>query len=254
MKTQIQQELTRLEKELNIRIVYAVESGSRAWGFASQDSDWDVRFIYLHDQDWYLSIDDKKDSIERMLPDDLDLSGWEMRKALKLFRKSNPPLLEWLQSPIVYREHPKLTAELRRLIGDYYNPKACLHHYLHMAEGNFREYLQRDIVRVKKYFYVLRPVLACRWIEQEETVPPIEFRKLVETQIEDEELRREIEGLLVRKMSGDELKSEPKIPVISDFLDEKIHYYQNLLKNYPAAPPPDNTKLNAFFRMALNEF
>lgn len=254
VKTQIQQELLNLEKELNIKIVYAVESGSRAWGFASQDSDWDVRFIYLHRLDWYLSINDKKDSFERMLPRDLDLSGWEMRKTLKLFRKSNPPLLEWLQSPIVYMENSKIMNELRALITEYFNPKACLYHYFHMAEGNFREYLQRDLVGVKKYFYVLRPILACRWIEREGTVPPIEFYKLVETQIEDKNLRSEIDGLLARKIRGDELHTEPKIPLISDFITGKITYYRELLKTFPVVKPPDNLELDKFFKMSLNEF
>lgn len=104
MTTEIQQELSRLEIQHNIQILYAVESGSRAWGFASVNSDWDVRYIYVHRPEWYLHIDDKKDNQEEILPNDIDLAGWELRKALRLFRKSNPPMLEWLDSPIVYRE------------------------------------------------------------------------------------------------------------------------------------------------------
>ena len=104
MTTEIQQELSRLETQHDIQILYAVESGSRAWGFASVNSDWDVRYIYVHRPEWYLQIDDKKDNQEEILPNDIDLAGWELRKALRLFRKSNPPMLEWLDSPIVYRE------------------------------------------------------------------------------------------------------------------------------------------------------
>ena len=207
----IQTQLRHLERQHNIKILYAVESGSRAWGFASTDSDWDVRFVYIHHQDWYLSIDDQKDSIEIMLPNDLDLSGWELRKALKLFRKSNPLLLEWLNSPIIYCEEASVMEQFRGLMADYFNPKSCLHHYLHMAEGNFREYLQGDLVRTKKYFYVLRPILACQWIERTDTMPPTEFQQLFDSQIEAGELRSEIDKLLARKRSGDELKEEPKI-------------------------------------------
>ncbi|MEO0640653.1 MAG: nucleotidyltransferase domain-containing protein, partial [Bacteroidota bacterium] len=105
MNERILHALHQLEEQENIKIVYAVESGSRAWGFASPNSDWDVRFLYIRPEDWYLSIDEKRDVIERMLPDDLDLAGWDFKKALKLFRKSNPPLLEWLRSPLIYLEH-----------------------------------------------------------------------------------------------------------------------------------------------------
>ncbi len=254
MTTLIQTELQNLEHQLNIKILYAVESGSRAWGFASTDSDWDVRFIYIHQRDWYLSIDDKKDSVEIMLPNDLDLSGWEMRKALKLFRKSNPPLLEWLNSPIIYHEEKGVIEQFRGLMTEYFNPKSCLHHYLHMAEGNFREYLQRNLVRTKKYFYVIRPVLACQWIERTDTMAPTAFQKLFETQIEDGELKTEIEKLLARKRSGDELGEEPKIQIINDFLEERIQYYANYVKQFAVKKQSDTEKLNEFFRTTLNQF
>src|SRR5688572_24447307 len=105
MIEEIKRELLRLETGNSIKILYAVESGSRAWGFASTDSDWDVRFIYIHKLEWYLQIEDKKDSLDKILPNEIDLAGWEIRKALKLFRKSNPPMMEWLRSPIVYSEN-----------------------------------------------------------------------------------------------------------------------------------------------------
>src|ERR1041385_8935464 len=199
MKEQIEIELRRLEQQHDIKILYAVESGSRAWGFASTNSDWDVRFIYLHPRDWYLSIDETSSTIEKILPNDIDLSGWELRKALKLFRKSNPPLLEWLRSPIVYLQQSSTADTLRQLMTEYFNAKSCLHHYLHMAQGNFKEYLQRHMVRVKKYLYVLRPILACQWIEQTDTMAPMEFQKLVDTQVTDRNLKSEIEKLLIRK-------------------------------------------------------
>ena len=96
------EELRRIEQAYDVRVLYACESGSRAWGFASQDSDYDVRFIYVHSRDWYLSIEDRRDVIEEPISDSLDISGWELRKTLRLLRKSNPPLLEWLKSPVVY--------------------------------------------------------------------------------------------------------------------------------------------------------
>lgn len=254
MKEQILTELQHLENQHAIKILYAVESGSRAWGFASTDSDWDVRFIYVHCKDWYLSIDDKKDSIEIMLPNDLDLSGWELRKALKLFRKSNPPLYEWLNSPIVYLEEKTTLQRLRSLSTEYFNPKSCLYHYLHMAEGNFKNYLQKDLVRTKKYFYALRPVLACRWIERTNTMPPTEFQHLLDSEMKDGPVKNEIIHLLIRKISGEEIGEEPKIDLIHAYLAEQIQYYRDYLTQFNLKKQPDSEQLNMFFRDTLSVF
>lgn len=102
MEDTIRSRLDAIQASENVCIVYACESGSRAWGFPSADSDYDVRFIYVRPVEWYLSIDDKRDVIECPVEDGLDINGWDLRKALRLSRKSNPPLLEWLGSPIVY--------------------------------------------------------------------------------------------------------------------------------------------------------
>src|SRR5258708_28268733 len=141
MKETILSELDEIQRTEKARIVYACESGSRAWGFPSADSDYDVRFIYVRPRDWYLSIDLERraDVSELLINDELDVSGWDIRKALQLLRKSNPPLLEWLTSPIVYREVSEIADRLRALASEVYSPIACGHHYLHMAQGNYRE-------------------------------------------------------------------------------------------------------------------
>ena len=253
MIEEIRKELLRLECQHDIKILYAVESGSRAWGFASTDSDWDVRYIYIHDLDWYLNIDNKKDSQEEILPNDIDLAGWELKKALRLFRKSNPPMLEWLRSPIVYLQQYSAVERLRELTKEYFNPKSCLHHYLHMAEGNFREYLQKDRVRVKKYFYVLRPILACDWIKQTNTMAPMEFNKLVDSQVTDLYVKTEIQNLLARKIAGEELNEEPKNQILNDFLEQKIEFYNNYVKTIQQPNQPDSVKLNELFKHTINE-
>lgn len=250
---QIEIELKRLEKEKDIKILYAVESGSRAWGFASTDSDWDVRFIYVHRPEWYLSIDDNRDNFEEILPNMIDLAGWELRKTLKLFRKSNPPLLEWLRSPFIYLEQFSTADQMRQLTKYYFNPRSCLYHYLHMAEGNYRDYLQTNIVRVKKYFYVLRPILACKWIETNGTMAPMEFQKLVDTQVESQELRREISNLLKRKKSGEELDKEPRIQIINDFIEHQIEHFNKAVKNYNKENKPETERLDILFRQTLTE-
>jgi uncharacterized protein len=207
MNEEILRRLGEIEREENVRIFYACESGSRAWGFPSADSDYDVRFIYVHPRDWYLSIDveEKRDVIERPINDLLDISGWDLRKALKLPRKSNPPLLEWLSSPIIYKETPGLTDKLRAAVAEFYSPISSFHHYLHMAQGNYREYLKGDIVWIKKYFYVLRPLLAIRWIETEPRPVPMEFQTLVDRCLDSTELKQTIAGLLEKKKAGQEL-------------------------------------------------
>ncbi len=253
MIEKIKKELARIEKESDIKILLAVESGSRAWGFASTDSDWDVRYIYVHRLDWYLKIDDLKDSQEEMLPNDLDFSGWELKKALKLFRKSNPPMLEWLRSPIVYLEQFSTAERLRELSESYFNPKACMYHYLSMARNNFREFLQKDLVRSKKYFYVLRPVLACDWIKEKNSFPPMEFRDLVDSQVKDEKVKTEINELLKRKMAGEELKEEAKIGILNEFLEREIEFYIKFADEIAPNDKPPTELLDAVFKETIFE-
>ena len=253
MTEEIKIELFRLEQQHNIKILLAVESGSRAWGFASTDSDWDVRYIYIHNLDWYFDIDNKKDNQEEILPNDIDLAGWELKKALRLFRKSNPPMFEWLRSPIVYLQQFSTADRLRELTKEYFDPKSCLYHYLHMAEKNFRKYLQKETVKVKKYFYVLRPILACDWIKQTDTMAPVEFQILVDSQVTDENVRIEIMNLLSRKIAGEELKTEPKNHILSNFLEQKIEFYNEYIKSLQQINQPDTEKLNELFRFTINE-
>lgn len=159
--------LHQAEKEHSVKILYACESGSRAWGFESPDSDYDVRFIYAHEKDWYLSFDveRRRDVIEYPIVDEIDCGGWDIRKALHLFTRTNGALLEWLTSPIKYIETGDLANNLRDLAPTCFNKTALCYHYSHMARGNAREYLFSDKVKLKKYFYVLRPLFAIRYIE-----------------------------------------------------------------------------------------
>ncbi|OAB25588.1 hypothetical protein PMSD_27980 [Paenibacillus macquariensis subsp. defensor] len=224
MRGIIIEQLKEIEQHHNVKILFAVESGSRAWGFPSQDSDYDVRFVYIRHPDWYLSIDDKRDVIEVPINDMLDINGWDIRKALKLFRKSNPPLLEWLVSDIQYYEAYGFKEEMLRLRQQVFSPRASLHHYLSMAKGNFRTYLQGDQVKIKKYFYVLRPILACKWIEKYNTNPPILFDELVSDLVMDVHLKREIDDLILRKKAGEELNLQNRVDVINDYIEKEIEH------------------------------
>lgn len=253
MKKTIMQKLKEIEIDNDIKILYAVESGSRGWGFESTDSDYDVRFIYIHRPEWYLSIQDKKDVIELPINDLLDINGWDIKKSLVLYKKSNPTLLEWLSSPIVYMKDTAFSDKLREMLQEYFSSKSCVYHYLHMAEGNYREYLKGDIVRIKKYFYVLRPIMACMWVEKYGTQPPMLFEELMKALQLHNELISEIDKLLIRKKAGIEMKEEGQIKVINEFLEEKIGYFSNYVKSLDMRNKSDFEALDKLFRDTLAE-
>ena len=253
MKERILEEIKRLEELHDIKICYVVESGSRAWGFPSKDSDYDVRFIYVHRKEWYLSIDQKRDVIELPINDLLDMNGWELRKALQLFRKSNPPLMEWLHSGIVYYQAFSLVDKMKAIQEKVFQPHSALYHYLNMAKGNYRDYLQGEQVKIKKYFYVLRPILACMWIEKYNTVPPILFQDLVMDLLGEGELKQEILTLLERKIRGDELKLEPKVTAINEFLENELIRLEEYTKSLKITKENLTPLLDELFREVLEE-
>jgi len=242
----IQKKLPEIEKKHNVKILYAVESGSRAWGFESKDSDYDVRFIYAHPRNWYLTILPKRDVIEYPIEGDFDFSGWDLRKTFFLLNKSNPVLFEWLKSPIIYLKDDYFYNTIDELSKIYFSPKSSIYHYLHMANGNYRQYLQTDIVKIKKYFYVLRPIMACLWIEKFKESPPVEFEKLL-TLIHDKELLEKINKLLTRKKSGMELEPEPKIVVINNFIENTLLHFKETINSFAQEKKPDTTILNEGF-------
>lgn len=238
--------LKNIEQQQNCTILFACESGSRAWGFASPDSDFDVRFIYLKPIEWYLTIDNKVDSINEMLPRDLDLSGWELQKSLRLFSKSNIPLYEWIGSPIIYSKNDHFFECLKNYIPQYFNQKKAIHHYHSIADKMLNEHLQTLSVNIKKLFYILRPMLACLWVMQYKTMPPTVFHELL---IEHEYLSQVhlsfIGDLLLQK----HVTSEQGIIEIPQNIFNWIHSTMNnillLAANIEAKTTLDLTPLNA---------
>jgi predicted nucleotidyltransferase len=252
MENQIHESLARIEATEIVRVLYAVESGSRGWGVESATSDWDVRFIYLRPPQWYLSIQHRCDVLDYPLQNDLDIRGWDLTKALRLFAKSNAPLLEWLRAPIVYREAYSTISALRELSARYFSPKACMHHHLNMAQRPMRECESGDIVPVKKYFYALRPVLACSWIETHSTLPPIPFADLAADRLPGT-LRGAVDDLLECKRAGHELASVPRVPALDRFLTAEIARLQKKLGECTQPPPPDLEELDQIFLDSLRE-
>ncbi|WP_137937653.1 nucleotidyltransferase domain-containing protein [Chitinivorax sp. B] len=222
VRKRIEDELLLIEQQHEVRVLFACESGSRGWGFASPDSDYDVRFIYVHKLDWYLRVEPQRDVIELPINDELDISGWELRKTLQLLHRSNPTLQEWLSSPVVYRQHAMHTQTLRTLAHEFFFLLRGRHHYLAMAHKNFRGYLQDEVVRYKKYLYVLRPLLAVKWIDAGLGVPPMRFADLAAATLTDSALLAEINALLAVKMRAGEADTGPRWPLIHAFIEQEL--------------------------------
>ena len=222
MKNKILRKLRNIEKEHNVKVLYAVESGSRAWGFASKNSDYDVRFVYIHRLEWYLSLEEKRDVIEDKGDGLLDMSGWDIKKALVLFKKSNPPLYEWLESPIVYLEESNFVKGLRKISLNFFSAKTSFYHYLSMLVNNHKDYINQPKVKMKKYLYVLRPLFACAWIEKYHTMPPMEFENLLRSQTLDKKLLKEIFVLLENKRHGFEQGLAPRRKSLDGYIENRI--------------------------------
>ena len=223
MKEKILEKLKEIEKSKNVEILFAVESGSRAWGFASPDSDYDIRFIYKHKPEYYLSLWEKQDVIEFMTEDDLDGSGWDLRKAVKLLAKSNAPLIEWLFSPTVYFKNDDFAKQMQDLAVECFSPIAILHHYLGTTK-NFMEVCEMEVVRLKSYFYALRTALAGKWIIENNTFPPVAFADLLP--IAPQNIQEKILELQQIKANQDENYLHPKEVLITDFLLETVKFNQ----------------------------
>ncbi len=258
IKTEILKRLAAAETEHNVRIVYACESGSRAWGFASPDSDYDVRFLYVRPESWYLSFDVERlrDVIEYPIVDEIDCGGWDLKKALNLFARTNGALFEWLDSPITYIETGTTAQSLRSFAPEVFSPIALCYHYSHMAKSNAREYLFKNKVRLKKYFYVMRPLFAIRYIEAGLGIPPVQFQALVDA-VSPAELKPGITKLLEIKSRTKELGLGDPIQEIGKFIESELERHGKFFSGQGRPDLHDKIevrdRLNDIFRHAVDE-
>lgn len=251
MREIILSKLNQIEVDNNFKIIHAVESGSRAWGFASKNSDYDVRFIYVRPLEYYLQLQKFDDVFNGELNDTFDINGWDIQKVLRLTYKSNPTIFEWSQSPIVYKTSP-LFNELKSIIFTYFSSKSGLYHYLSTAKSNYREYLKGETVRLKKYLYVVRPLLACRWILNRQTPPPMLFSELVDTQL-PEYMKPHIEKLLSLKMQSNELDTCPKITPINDWIESEFIFLNEEISKLKEDKHKDWQSLNDIFLKIITQ-
>lgn len=250
MKQRIQAELAAIEARDQVRILLAVESGSRAWGFPSTDSDYDVRFLYVRGLDQYLSIETARDVIECPLEGDLDIGGWDLRKALQPMIKSNAVLIEWLSSPVRYRSRDKLLLRLVELALIHSDLAVLAHHYDRLARTSFAEIQSAEgPVRFKTYCYALRASLALRWIREVRQPPPMHLTGLMAGMRSASELQRTVDELVARKAQATEGDLCPRLAVIDDFLAECLETVTE--RPGSTGSPTALADANAFFAAVL---
>lgn len=243
--------LREIEKQENVKILHAIESGSRAWGFASPDSDYDVRFIYVRPVEYYLSLEDRKDFIDWELDETLDINGWDLSKALQHFHKSNATLYEWSNSPIVYHTTSEWD-RVKAVSADYFSCKSAMYHYYGTAKKNYHAYLLEEMVKYKKYFYVLRPILACKWIEKKKCPPPVLFCELAWEVLEDE-MKPVVERLLQAKTKMVEAEKGKRIDELNCYIRDNLAEFQGKLEVMEDDRKADWGQLDQVFRELVKE-
>lgn len=241
----INEKLDEIERKESVRILHAVESGSRAWGFASPDSDYDVRFIYVRPKEDYLRLDEPRDVIEWQLDEVLDINGWDLKKALGQFAKGNATLFEWSGSPVVYRTTEEWS-RIKDVSKQYFSEKAAVYHYYGTANSTLQGYLLGDMVRYKKYFYALRPLLAARYIEENHTAPPVLFDDLLKMEL-PVDLKKAIDELLEAKKRTTEAEENPQMPVIIEFIKSETERQKHIADDLKDDHNKDWTALNRLF-------
>lgn len=208
--------LDKIEQQYQISIISAIESGSRAWGFPSKDSDYDIRLIYHHPTDWYLSAFHKRNVIENIFDGDLDAAGWDISKCLQLLYKGNAPLYEWLHSPIGYRKNQQKLDLLRELANQAFNPKIIFYHYISLAKKKLLDSNTQH--KPKAFLYGLRALLCAQWIAHDTSIPPVDFHKLTERYLRGS-IKEDLTQLLLKKST----QSEQDENLISQALWQYAH-------------------------------
>lgn len=246
----IQEKLDEIERTENVEILLCVESGSRAWGFESPDSDYDVRFIYVRKKDFYLKLEKTRDVIEWQLDDVFDINGWDIQKTLRLLYKSNPTVFEWSNSPIVYRVSDKWDS-FKLLLNDYFDVKKGLYHYCSTARSDYKKHLSGEKVKLKKYFYVLRTLLACEWILDKGTPPPMLFSELCKAELPCE-LLPIINKLLEEKMKTPEMGKGDRIEILHDYIKAEFENIEQIINSMETVKDNSWEPLNRAFLQVIS--
>jgi hypothetical protein len=248
MKTVIKNKLLEIEKSNQIKILYANESGSRAWGFPSPDSDYDVRFIYAKPMESYLSIKKEDDFLSFPINDELDVYGWDIKKVLQLVYKSNTTPFEWLQSPIVYMEQDGFKETLFELCQNYFNAKGNIHHYIGIAKNAFDSVNDNNEIKIKKLFYVLRSLLSAKWCVEKKSIAPMTIQELMA--VLPVEFQSLVNDLIVIKSTANEATLIKIDLALKDFIVNELEKC-SLAADTMSKPIFDVNLLNQFFKNIL---
>ncbi len=220
--------LETLARTEGVHILFAIESGSRAWGFPSADSDYDVRFVYARREADYLSVVEHRDVIETPTVDDpvlgvpLDLNGWDVRKALRLGLKSNPILHEWLHSPIRYGEDAADVARMDAFVSEAVDRDVYLYHYDRLARAAWTQMAGDTEVKVKRYCYALRPALMLNWLRVRRDLPPMDVASLVGGLMPDEPIISTMAALFAAKRDAGEHDLMPRSPALDRLIADSL--------------------------------
>ena len=197
----------------------------------------------------YINVYPLRDVIEKPITAELDISGWDLVKAFGLLRKSNPALMEWVRSPLVYQELQPQVETFRRLAEGAFLPTASCHHYRSMAQKHQMRSAKKERVRLKHYLYTLRPCLSARWVIEKGTQPPMLFADLVEVFLPSGEVRAVVDRLVVMKSDSTEKDSVERIAVLDEFIDQNL---KTVEENLPGAVPAmSKAACNEQFRRLL---
>jgi len=239
-----------------VAIPWAIESGSRAWGFPSPDSDYDCRFVCIRTLNSYLALFPPRDVIETPLTAVIDVNGWDLAKAIRLLLKGNAVIVEWLTSPLVYRGDPAFRDDFLALALEAVDRGRIARHYLHLAYSMRKRVFDGEEAKLKKLFYVLRPAIALRWLRQRPSanIAPMNFPTLCAQADLPPTVDAEIAALIERKATTRELGSGVVPPSLRALIENEIAAAETAFAETIAASPRQIALADAFFRRAIDRF
>lgn len=255
VEEQIIKSLTQIEHDYDVKILHAIESGSRAWGFHSSNSDYDVRFFYVHKRDWYLGIYSGRDVIELPIDGTYDVSGWDLKKTLHLAMKSNAVVMEWLQSPIIYKTDPIFSKDLKSFCAGSFDKRTLMHHYINLGVKHIdRTWRSSDTAQIKEYFYMLRPAFSLRWLKMhpDDLCVPMNLQVLMSETDVPAEIQSQVNSLIEQKKLCEEKSKVTKIEKLDEFM---MAEYEDAEKHVLDMPKLDLTAVQGadiFFRKWLS--
>jgi predicted nucleotidyltransferase len=246
--------LDAIVRDDHVAMPLAIESGSRAWGFASPDSDYDCRFLFVRRRRDYLTLWPRRDVIETPLDGLLDVNGWDLGKALRLIVKGNAVAVEWLRSPIAYRGDDEFRAELDRFAEEHAPLPLVRNHYYHLGRRQWNATAGQDGMAVKKLFYNLRPAAALRWMRTHpDAMPPMRFQTLMAESAPPAHVADLVADLIARKAETRELGRAPVPEAIAAFIEAEYALAADTAERTPPAPAALDAA-DALFRNLLDRF